>query len=231
MIITQCGLTAAEDDAVWLYRLAGESPLNPPGPAALAEALLGKGGLQVVPAKCLVGDSLLSPVPQRSVHGILNGRAGSYTLRVRDGLSPARAGFVIGYELAWWQQQTFRGNPVRSPEGLEQHLQLVAGAIVAPRQAMLRVFEKLTGRPPRQALPAVAKAFATSQMCAALRIGEVTGHPVAIVTPNGVMVRGHEFDWPAENEFHRLVKQQNAGVSRVRLTDMRAGVALFANVA
>ncbi len=54
----------------------------------------------------------------------------------------------------------------------------------------------------------LALAFAVRETCVALRVGEVTGAPVAIVTPNRVYTRG-EWEWPAEDVLRRMLRAKS----------------------
>lgn len=62
----------------------------------------------------------------------------------------------------------------------------------------------------------LALAFAVRETCVALRIGEVTGAPVAIVTPTRIYARG-EWDWPAEDVLRRMVRSKSSRLSIRRL--------------
>lgn len=62
----------------------------------------------------------------------------------------------------------------------------------------------------------------------ALRIGEVTGEPIALVSRKAVRVRGDEWGWPSEEEIRRLSRGDLPPELRaVRLTDDPKRVFLF----
>lgn len=74
----------------------------------------------------------------------------------------------------------------------------LAAALLAPRQQFLRALGEDGYR-----LPILARRFETTESCVALRAGEVTGEPMALVAPRSVRVRGAEWTWPTERELRR----------------------------
>lgn len=67
--------------------------------------------------------------------------------------------------------------------------------------------------------PKLAKWFVTSESCVALRFGEVTGCPLALLTPQRVRVRGDEFVWPLDIRNSRI-----STMRRIALKDERRRV-------
>lgn len=67
---------------------------------------------------------------------------------------------------------------------------------------------------------ALAAAFRVRETCVALRAGEVTSEPVAVVTPTHVHARG-DWPWPAEDVLRRMVRQRAAWLQVEQLGDDR----------
>lgn len=92
----------------------------------------------------------------------------------------------------------------------------IAAALLAPRRAM-----RLAARKHGPAFVALGDAFDVWPSCCALRWGEVTGEPVALLTPRApVMVRGEPFVWPPE----RILRRGAPGLVRAELGARRVAV-------
>jgi hypothetical protein len=66
----------------------------------------------------------------------------------------------------------------------------------------------------------IAQWFVTTETCAALRFGEVTGEPLALISPRAVVVRGDEWVWPDERELRAIARRRVApGIRKTRLRD------------
>src|SRR5690606_31259266 len=91
---------------------------------------------------------------------------------IRPGLPPQRRAFRIAHELA---EYSLSRHILPNPEAAAD---AVAAALLAPAP-VVRDALRIHGRH----LPSLAEALGVSQSIAALRIGEVTGSPLALVTP------------------------------------------------
>jgi hypothetical protein len=186
-----------------LYDRAGADEGEPPGPLALARALLGHDAVLTVPPSALPGDASLARVE------------GSWRIYVRRGLPPERAGFAVAHELAEWR--------VRAEGGTEAACDALGAALITPRPAFLRAL----GR--SQTVTEVAATFGSTESLAWLRIGEVTGTPLCLVAPTTVRVRGRPYAWPAnENELRGLAKGRRRGLVKTRLRDDKKRTAVVA---
>ena len=181
--------------ARWIYERAGFDQAEPPGPSRIAAAL----GIQIATA------------PKRGAwgHGCLVRLSGQWQVWLAPGLPAQHKAFAIAHELAEW---AFRDSGI---DELEPLCDATAGAILAPRKA----FASVTGHAPDFA--ALAKMFRTTESCVALRFGEVVGHPLALVSPRLVRVRGEDWCWPDEQGIRRLVSRPNKNVRVVSLSDDR----------
>lgn len=186
-------MLSAESDALWLYSQAGIDPETPAAPAVLAAAL----GFRVERHS---GLSRLAALQARESVIFVSPRA-----------RPVGLGFGITHELAEWHLRRVRytGDDV---ESLADHL---AGALLAPAPAV-RLWLGAVGRH----LPELAGAFATTQSIVALRLGEVTGSPLALVTPRSVHVRGDSWSWGTEHDVRRAAREPaSVGLERLPVTD------------
>lgn len=178
-----------EQEARETYRYAKLDSREPAKMLDLARKVLGPSGVQTVPVNALPCDGYLA-----KVHG-------EPRIYLRSGLSEERRRFVIGHEL---------GHHIlgidSSTRDNEEACDRFAAALVAPREAFdlaLRI-----GGPDYAKL---AKWFSTTESCAALRFGEVTDTPLALVAPGRVRIRGAEFAWPE--------KMRGPGLRASRLND------------
>lgn len=83
----------------------------------------------------------------------------------------------------------------------ERFVAAVAVRLLVPGQAYRRALRAGLDR------AALAAAFRVRETCVALRAGEVTSEPIAIVTPTHVHARG-DWPWPAEDLLRRYVRQR-----------------------
>jgi hypothetical protein len=93
----------------------------------------------------------------------------------------------------------------------------LAAAILVPRRALLAAV-RIYGRH----LPTLAAVFETTQTIISLRLGEVTGSSVALVTRRTVMFRGPEYVWPGLRGLRGMAHGANdlpPGIERLLLTD------------
>ena len=190
--------TLAETAA--LYLRADCDLSNPPGPTQLARRLLGPQAVQE-------HAGIRAPAVYVRALGVI---------WVRPGLSAVRRCFGVAHELAEWHLSAYAG------EDREDVCDTLAASLIAPAPAFRAVLHDV-GR----SLPDLARAFVTTQSIVALRLGEVTGSPLALVTPRRVIVRGDAWCWP------RDVRRLAAGVlprevERLPVTDASRRVALVA---
>lgn len=179
------------------YRAASLDP-DRPHITELARALLGPAAIQRGP---------------RPVHGpaALIRVGDDWRIVLARSLPPLYAVFAVGHELAHWllAQHGYDGN---DEEAAADYL---GAALLAPRRAFLAARRVLGDD-----LPALAKAFSTTETGAALRLGEVLRVPVAVVSPGLVRVRGPEgWNWPDEATVRGWARVRTAGLRKVRLTD------------
>lgn len=200
-------LADLEGTAAALYRQAGYDDGEPAPVIALATRLLGPGCVQRVHAGALPGDAALV-----TVHG-------ERRIYVRKGLAPARLRFAVAHELAHWAL-----GDCSTGVDLEARCDALAACLVAPRRAFLHALRE-TDR-----YHLLAERFATTESCVALRLGEVTGEPLALVAPLSVRVRGEAYVWPGERELRALAaKPRTPGIRKAKLRDDRRRVALRAS--
>lgn len=186
----------ADAHAADIYRRAGHHLEAPPGPVALARAL----GLRVV-----------------ARHGVRGARLARETREILTAprLAPASLCWLVAHEIAEWHLDEYV-EPDR-----EQACDSVAAALIMPRASFVDALASLGGS--AASLPLVSQAFRTSQSVAGLRYGEVTGRPVALVTPSRIHVRGDAWGWPpheARASFLDAILSEG-GVSSHPLSDAR----------
>lgn len=140
---------------------------------------------------------------------------GKRYIALADGLSVVRARELVLHECA---EDTLRGT---RDERVEHACNAIAAALAMPRVAFARAVRSEGESPER-----LAELFQVTQTSAALRIGEVTDHPLVALSRTFVWVRGREWTWPDESELRRIVRSGRPGVRVVRLEPRRA--ALFA---
>lgn len=191
---------AAESYAADVYAAAGARRSDPPGPSALACAILGSAAIRYVDGSGLAGDAALV----------------GDTIRVRRRLSPERETFAIAHELGEWAARR------EQRADAEQFADHIAACIVAPHPAFTRAARALD-----EDLTALGAAFVASESLVALRIGETEGAPMALVTPLRVRIRGSAWSWHDERTVRALAERGADGVRCVRLRDDPRRVAVF----
>jgi len=167
----------------------------------LARRVLGgRDGVVAVPGRALPGDGALVRV---------RGRVQIY---VKSGISTERVRWVVAHELghlALGLDSSSRAN--------EDACDAFAAALLLPRQAFGAALAEVG-----PSYAKLARWFVTTESCAALRLGEVTGVPLALITPKRIRTRGAEFSWPAD------LSRRVPGLKRATLRDDRRRVALRA---
>lgn len=183
------------------YREAGAAPDEAESPATIARALLGRDAVEVVPAGAL----------RRSAASLVR-VADQWRIYLRRG-EPSVMRFAVAHELAHW---LLRRAGLAGTEDEETAADYLGAALVAPRRAFLAALRAL-GRD----LPELADAFVTTESLAALRFGETTLTPMALVRPGLVRVRSQlEFVWPEEETIRRWASgKPPTGLAKTRLTD------------
>jgi hypothetical protein len=201
---------SAEGDADTLRRMAGLGADEVASPLWIARKLLGADAVRDVP---MVGRyATLARVGDRRV------------IAVNPRLADATYQWAIGHELGHWIRGTGHGE--RDCEEAACHY--VAAALLMPRAAFLGAYRR-RGHD-ASSVHQLALAFGVTDTSAALRIGETDGRPVAVVAPHRIFARG-DAEWPEEAAIRTWAKRGNPSLSRVRLVDDCARVALVQEIA
>lgn len=181
-----------------LYACASCSPTEAVPPGRLVRALLGEGRVIVVHAGALRGDGALVRV------------MGEDRIYIRSRLSPERKRWAVAHELAEW---SLAREGYREPD-VEETANYLAGAIIAPRRRFLHALRERGER-----FSDLAHDLIVTESCAALRFGETTGIPLALIA-HTVRVRGELFGWPSEAQVRALATGAlPRGLRRSRLRD------------
>lgn len=184
-----------EAEAEGILRGAGFEPDDPPPIEQLAAALV-----TVVEHRGL-------SAPARFVAALRE-------LWVNPRLSPRRRAWAIAHELGERHlvRQRYVGDDV------EQRANAIGAALLVPAPALRRAVRDLGRR-----LPELAAVFGVTQSIVALRLGEVTGSPLALVIDTRVAVRGEPWAWPATSQLVAIAGGAEApeGLEVVRVTDAR----------
>jgi len=185
-------IQALESDVEKIYRLARSRKRDAWPPSRLAVTILGPTAIALVPGQLQLGRLVGSQI------------------RVRAGLPAAITQWVIGHELAHF---------VRGPSCAGPDEETACDYIAAAVQMRWHVFAarlREVGHDYRQ----LALDFGTTETSAALRIGEVTGRPIAVVLPARVYARGELASMP-DDRVRTLAAAPWPGVRKVRITDAR----------
>lgn len=158
--------------AAVVLRAAGFGTSEAVSPLDLAHRLLGPGTVRLIELPTLPGDGAIARVRQE------------WRIYIRAGCSPEAARFAICHELSHW---------TLGSSACEDDCDSLGAALLAPREAFVNAVA-IHGR----SLRALARHFCCTESFAALRLGEVTGNPLALVSPSRVRVRGRPFLWPPD---------------------------------
>lgn len=139
-------------------------------------------------------------------------------LEVRPSAWGTALGYRIAHELAEWHL----ARAAWPADVIERYADRLGAALVVPRPA-LRAAIAQVGRH----LPTLSLIFGTTESIIALRLGEVTGSPLALVTPRTVHARG-EWEWPDTATVREWAKRPPPFVTRTVLGDDRRRVVLEA---
>lgn len=110
------------------------------------------------------------------------------TVFLRRGTPAARARWLVCHELA----ELAHLESGYSGSDIEARCDALGAMLVVPRSAF-RHAVRSTGHRVHE----LARIFRTTQSLALLRVGEVTGRPVALVRPHGTIARGEPWVWPS----------------------------------
>jgi hypothetical protein len=160
-----------ERDAVEMFAAAKCNPSDGPGIAEVCRRLIGRGP---------------EWAPLRSCEAAFCVLRGQPRVYVRRGTLPARARWLAGHELAHWWYRKHGANDV----DLEERCDRLGAALVAPKPCVEGTIGRTTD------VRRIARDLATTESLAALRIGEVSGVPVALVSAGRIRVRGQCYPWP-----------------------------------
>lgn len=139
---------------------------------------------------------------------------------LRRGLPHARARWLIGHEIAEWHlaRLNYRG------EDIERVCDRIGAALAVQRPAFRAAIRSIG----RHAVHELARRFATTQSLALLRVGEVTGRPVALLRWPEPIYRGDPFEWPRTSALRRALDEGRAAVHPVAICDEPNRVGLMA---
>lgn len=192
-----------ERTAELLLRAAGLTNGEIPQAERVAARLLG-GGVRRVPGHVLRRDGALARV------------GAEWCIFLRSDLPESRRAFTILHEISHW---------AIGRDATELQCDALAAALLAPRGPFLAAVERHGFR-----LARLARCFCTTESCIALRVGEATGQPLALVTPTSIHLRGSGYLWPDEPRLRELAKTSRmAGIKRARLSDDRHRAVLRAS--
>jgi hypothetical protein len=193
-----------EQLAIETYERHGLNPATPASAFRIARAI---GGPDAVTRP--------SQVIGRPAHaGWLGDRV---RFGVRRTLSDEDANFFLAHEVA----HVVRGIGHCSDPVIEQEIDALAAALMAPRPAMVALYRAFGWD-----VAALADEVIATQTWAALRLAEVYSVPVAAIGPESVRVRGSAWEWPHEAELRRVARRPGPGLTKVRITDRPRRIAL-----
>ncbi len=138
---------------------------------------------------------------------------------VSDALSVLERRFCLSHELAHvvCEEAGFTG------PNLEEMCDYIGAAFQTRLKPFSRRAREL-GANFRQ----LALDFGTTESWAALRFGEVTRHPLALVAPKTVRVRGRVWEWGTVDEVRRMAVHGARGLAKANLSDDPTRIALLA---
>jgi hypothetical protein len=118
------------------------------------------------------------------------------TIWVQRVIQPRKAIFDVSHELAAYMLREWQ----YLEADLEDRENRLAACLLLPRPHVIRTLREVPWKGVRQ----FAKTLRVSDACAALRLGEATGDPVALIERQRVRLRGAP--WPLEESPERLAK-------------------------
>lgn len=197
--------------AVELYERGGRDDAEPVFvPRLVRDLWHDPAGVQVVPRHAL-----------RFSPAVLAWRNGKPRIYLRAGLSPEDMNFLCGHEFAHWAMRQ-EGARFATEADEERAADYLGAALVAPRRSVHAALREVGEEP-----EALASALQSTQSLAMLRVGEVTGRPLALVRPGVVRVRGG-WEWPGEDTIRRwATRSPPENVRKRPITDAPRRVALL----
>jgi len=170
-------------------------------------------------ARRLFGDGSVMRIPNMRAMASLSMVGDAHVIAVRKSLPIEIAEHAVGHELGHWilNRNGYVG------EDIEAACDFIGAAIQARRKAFSRRVREV-GHDFRQ----LSLDFEITETSAALRYGEVTGCPIAVLSPKAVRVRGSEWTW---GEEHSVRSRASTGEGVVRKTLGRKRVALIPEAA
>ncbi len=184
----------AERAAAELFKEAGADPANPPGTIDVALAILGSDCFRYLPTSSIAGGAALCRVRDR------------WFIYIARTLTGHRLNHAVGHELGHLYCARINHHPANE----EQAADRIGGALCAPREAFLAAH-----REHGIALKPLAKCFTLSLAGAALRLGETTSIPTALISAEQVRIRGAAWDWPAEEHLKAGLPVKGARLRKV----------------
>lgn len=149
---------------------------------------------------------------------------GRWRIAISSDLTTEDAAHAAGHELG---HAVLERAGVRVETEEEERLcDLIGGAVLAPRPAVVALF-----REHGYDLASIARAVCASPTWAALRLSEALAIPAAIVTPVRVRTRGPAvWAWPGERVIRHWAESPapGPGLRKVHVPDRPGRVALFA---
>jgi hypothetical protein len=201
---------ALEGLAEALYREAGFEPDEPESPVAIARKVIGADAVEIVPPGAL----RFTPAQL----ALVNGRWRIFVRRSE----PQALTFSVAHELAHWalRREGYQG---QDEERLADYL---GACLIAPAAAFARAVKAVGDD-----MAELSEIFGTTQSLVALRWGERTSTPLALVRPGLVRVRSQlEFVWPDERTIRRWAHgTPPKGLAKTKLTDDPRRVLLMAD--
>ena len=193
-----------------------------------ARWVYGRAGFELdeVPAATKLARRLGVALRRVEGHLVRGGNACTITLHgvrticLRRRLTREAARFAICHELAELRLAELR---YEEPD-VEERADELGAALACPRDA----FRQAVREHGRLAFEQLALDFTIDETCAALRVGEAVGVPLAVVAPRRVRVRGDACAWPDEHTLRRVAKTGGPGVARAVLRDDPRRVVLVA---
>lgn len=166
------------------WRSIGVDPLSPEGAGAFAVGVIPDLVIERIDRSLLRGDD--ARIIRRRQQNLV---------QLANDLTPKGENFALAHECGEWLVHV---RQYRRPDK-EQLCNFIAGAIIAPRPAMLRAAGWYGLSPGR-----LSEAFVLGVVAVTLRYAEVTGRALAIVTKNAVHVRGEAWEWGSTAELRRI---------------------------
>lgn len=196
-------LADVEGDQMAIYSMARAESDDPPSVADLSLALM-----QREPEFARIHQEAKLPSAEEGRRPL-----------VRVGVLPARARWLAAHEIAEW----YYAHIEYDEPDVEERCDALGAALIAPRLAFRRAISVLD-----HSVYQLAEAFATTQSLALLRVGEVTGRPVALLRSPEPIYRGEPFAWPKCSSLRRALDAGRALVHPLAIRDEPNRVGLMA---